>query len=73
MVLSYNLMLHAEVVLVDLALIAKEIESEVFQWINILGGTHFPDYSLGIANLIDHLVLGPLRESWEFERFSEPL
>jgi hypothetical protein len=53
MTLSYNLILHTPVLLVNLMIIIKEITMEFIQFVNDVAGTGMDDYSLASRNLLD--------------------
>ena len=53
MTLSYNLIFHTPVLLVNLMVILKEISMEFVQFVNIAAGTGMDDYSLAAGNLTD--------------------
>ena len=53
MTLSYNLILHTPVLLVNLMIIIKEISMEFIQFVNEVAGTGMDDYSLATHNLLD--------------------
>jgi len=53
MTLSYNLIFHTPVLLVNLMIIIKEISMEFIQFVNEVAGTGMDDYSLATGNLLD--------------------
>jgi len=53
MTLSYNLIFHTPVLLVNLMIIIKEISMELIQFANEVAGTGMDDYSLATKNILD--------------------
>ena len=56
MTLSYNLIFHTPVLLVNLMIVIKEISMEFLQFVNDLAGTGMDDYSLAAHNFLDMIV-----------------
>lgn len=56
MVLSYNLILHAGILPINLGIAAKEFSMEFIQFVNDWAGSGLDDWSLGMHNIIDLFV-----------------
>ena len=61
MVLSYNLILHAPIILMSIGIAIKEFSMEFIQFANDWAGTGLDDISLGFHNIID---LGIAMTNW---------
>ena len=53
MVLSYNLILHAPIIPLNIGIAIKELSMEFIQFANDWAGTGLDDISLGAHNIID--------------------
>lgn len=56
MVLAYNLILHAPIIPVNIAIAAKEGSMEFVQFLNDWAGTGLDDWSLGLHNIVDFFI-----------------
>ena len=56
MVISYNLLLHAPIMLINAGIVIKEFSMEFIQLANDWAGTGLDDWSLGAHNVIDLVV-----------------
>ena len=74
MVLSYNLIFHTPVLLVNFMIIVKEISMEFVQFVNIAAGTGMDDYSLAAGNLTDMFtdIFNWINPWWWNEAIEDP-
>ena len=56
MVLAYNLILHAPIIPVNMAIAGKELSMEFVQFLNDWAGTGLDDWSLGLHNIVDFFI-----------------
>jgi len=56
MVISYNLILHWPILIINTGIAVKEFSMEVFQFSNDWAGTGLDDWSLGFHNVIDLMI-----------------